>query len=98
MPKVIFRLRFSAARVEGTATDLANITNGHLKKIGACLHRANQIQSSHALSARGWHGTAWLLRFEPTLRKPHRKARSACSDCGTGSVRILPAKAAYGAD
>src|SRR5205807_7068143 len=32
---------------------------GTSKKIGACLHRANQIQSSHALSARGWHGTAW---------------------------------------
>ncbi len=37
------------------------------RKIGASLHRANQIQGSHALSARGWHGTAWLLRFEPTL-------------------------------
>src|ERR1700730_1670954 len=37
------------------------------RKIGASLHRANQIQSSHALSAGGWHGTAWLLRFEPTL-------------------------------
>ena len=37
------------------------------RKIGASLHRANQIQDSHALSAGGWHGTAWLLRFEPTL-------------------------------
>ena len=37
------------------------------RKIGASLHRANQIQGSHALSAGGWHGTAWLLRFEPTL-------------------------------
>src|ERR1700730_14097735 len=24
-------------------------------------HRANQIQGSHALSAGGWYGTAWLL-------------------------------------
>jgi hypothetical protein len=37
------------------------------RKIGASLHRANQIQSSHTLSARGWDGTAWLLRFEPSL-------------------------------
>jgi hypothetical protein len=37
------------------------------RKIGTSLHRANQIQVSHALSAGGWHGTAWLLRFEPTL-------------------------------
>jgi hypothetical protein len=40
---------------------------GAPRKIGASLHRANQIQGSHALSAGGWHGTAWLLRFEPTL-------------------------------
>jgi hypothetical protein len=37
------------------------------RKIGASLHRANQVQGSHTLSAGGWHGTAWLLRFEPTL-------------------------------
>src|ERR1700730_14880146 len=40
---------------------------GAPRKIGASLHRANQIQGSHALSAGGWHGTAWLLRFESTL-------------------------------
>jgi Protein of unknown function (DUF3175) len=37
------------------------------RKIGASLHRANQIQGSHALNGGGWHGTAWVLRFEPTL-------------------------------
>jgi transposase len=61
---------------EGVEIDTSTLTD----RVGACvvalegtsknsasLHRANQIQGSHALSAGGWHGAAWLLRFEPTL-------------------------------